>query len=217
MSCDCDLITNAPVVETLTAVKFTGTQWLRTDYYPNANTEFTMVCKFTSNANTNSSSAVAGGVSPYFFYCAHDGDHRFSFYTGSYDIPYRFQIINDTKANIVDLKGFNTMSDFVVDRTTMEYKKVGSNMTFKFGTHSVTNLPLKTHTMATPMDIGYSAYFSAIFNRWDMTVYSLVIKENGNPVRNYVPVTRNGVPGLRDTVTGTFISSQTASALVAIS
>ena len=50
----------APVA--LTAIKLTGTQWLQTDYYPNAATEFEMELKLTANSYTNSLQSVGNGI-----------------------------------------------------------------------------------------------------------------------------------------------------------
>jgi hypothetical protein len=64
--------------------------------------------------------------------------------------------------------------------------------------------------------IGYSEYSSVIFNCFDLTIYSLKLYSGATLIREYLPVKRNGVTGLLDSVSGAFISSSTSTELVPI-
>ena len=76
-----------------------------------------------------------------------------------------------------------------------------------------------TPTMLSELEIGRgitNAYGTQIFNYYDLTIYELTISEGSTTVHHYLPKSLNGVPGLYDTVTNTFISSETSTELVAI-
>lgn len=78
----------------------------------------------------------------------------------------------------------------------------------------------KTTTMENPLMIGRGRTTNSaaddIFDYYKLTIYRLTITEGGTTVRNYVPATLGGVPGLHDTITGAFISSETSTPVVAI-
>lgn len=78
------------------------------------------------------------------------------------------------------------------------------------------HLPLKGTTMSNALMIGRSRAGN-IYNCFDLVIYELKIKENGSIVHDWVPKLKNGsTPGLYDTVTDTFISSETSTELVAV-
>jgi hypothetical protein len=67
--------------------------------------------------------------------------------------------------------------------------------------------------------IGKHTTSDTIYCRFDWVIYELKITEGGTVVRDYVPRTRNGIPGLLDvSASGSheFISSETNDELVAI-
>ena len=189
-------------------VKLTGTQWLQTDYYPNANTEFELVCKFTDKGNTSLNNG-------YFLTCANNSDT-----TEKFQIAFsqnKWQLWYTAKNNPNAQLNFSASADqanFVLDNSVLSFVKGASNGTFKFvpgGDESKAKsvqTTLMNYTMQNPLRIGRgNTYFFELF---ELTIYELTITENGTAVRHYVPKNVNGVPGLYDTVTDTFISSETS-------
>lgn len=211
-----------PVPVALTAIKLTGTQWLQTDYYPNPNTEFELDCLFEANTNTDTVDGASANLSPYFLTCEHESDNRFNFQTGGVDaagrhMAYRIACYNNTLSARTEIDFANNYSNFV-NRSILYYKKSGSNMNLTFqGVSASPAAPLKGNTMQSKLAIGYSYYFQKMFTRFNLSIYGFKIIENGTVVRNYVPAELNGVPGLHDTITDSFISSQTAADVIPIS
>lgn len=216
ISTEATLVANAPVYEDLRGVKLTGTQWLQTDYCPGPNTEFSLKCKFTENSNTSNSNY--GYQYTYFLCCPYDGNKRFSFYNGqagSNPTDIFGQIEDNTTTPRVVIG-----SNITLDNSFLNLVKGTSGCTLTFLAGGTTqynlSLPIKSTSMSQPMAIGYLFSQSAIYGVYDLTIYELIISENGVERRHYVPKTFNGVPGLYDTVTNTFISSETNDELVAI-
>ena len=70
--------------------------------------------------------------------------------------------------------------------------------------------------MQSPMRIGLSIT-DIIYSVFDLTIYELTFTEtNTDNNRHYIPKSKNGVPGLYETNTGAFISSETNDDLVAV-
>ena len=205
------VVVDVPV--SLAAVKLTGTQWLQTDYCPNANTEFEMELKFDSVNNFQTGKSV-------FLSCAKDGDYRWFVFNGT-DAGGKYQVaIQPETSSVASISYGSNQSAMLADHSILKYYKGGTNakLTFLSGgvTEQTTNAAVKTTTMAQPMAIGYSHLSNEPYANFELTIYRLTIKENGVTVRNYVPAKLGGVPGLHETVSGTFISSETSSELVAI-
>ena len=204
----------------LAAVKLTGTQWLQTDYCPGPNTEFSLKCKFTANSNTSNSNY--GYQYCYILSCPYDGNKRFSLQNDTNMVNKACLVSyteDNTTANSIEVSNAN----FVADNSILRLTKGQSNLalTFLAGGNTqeqggTATLPLKTTTMAQPLAIGYLFSQQAIYGRYDLTIYEFILSEGGIEKRHYVPKMRNGVPGLYDTKTGTFISSETNDELVAI-
>lgn len=211
-----------PVPVALTAIKLTGTQWLQTDYYPNPNTEFELDCLFEVNANTDIVGGASANLSPYFLTCEHEGDNRFNFQTGGVEVAgryeaYRIACYNNKVSTRTEIFFANNYSVFT-NRSILYYKKSGSNMSVTFqGSSADPAAPLKGNTMQSKLAIGYSYYYQKMFTRFNLSIYGFKVIENGTVVRNYVPAELNGVPGLHDTITDSFISSQTAADVIPIS
>ena len=225
ISTEATLVANKVTFEDLAGVKLTGTQWLQTDYYPNANTEFELRCRFIENSNSQLQEST--NVKGYIFSCpTNSGDgKKFTIYQFARDSRTQYNaygalLINDTSYNqaghtqvvqYLPVLGFN-YQDFLVDNLKMFYRKSSSNGVFGFnsgGTEQTVTTSLKSSTMESPMKIGINND-GVIYCRFDLVIYELKITENGNLVRDWVAKTRNGVPGLYDTVNNTFMSSETA-------
>lgn len=211
-----------PTYEDLTAVKLTGTQWLLTDYYPNANTEFEMVIKFTANENTQSAS-LQGWC---FLKCDNPtSDNKFVLYNGLAGSSgtaiygaYQIFIALDSRTASIDMK--TKRVEFEADQATLNYVIGTTNgtLTFNGGSIRSTTLVKKASTQLTPIQIGNDASKgdNGIYKSFDLTIYRFTITENGNTVRNWLPKSLNGEAGLYDTINDTFITSQTDTPLVAI-
>jgi len=220
ISTEATLVANKVTYEDLAAVKMTGTQWINTDYYPNANTEFEFEVKFTPNSHTSENPSGAY----YFLYCDNNTTDGKKFMM--WNIPnsagspiqiYSISFINESDAKYgTNWQQFNfgtaqDISKFTADHTKISYSIGSKNGTLSFVNDSVSmslDTSKKTSTMEVPVRIGKTG--SRIYNAFDLTIYGLKFVENGTTVRNYVPMKRNGVPGLYDTVTGAFFSSETA-------
>lgn len=206
-----------PVV--IGGIKLTGTQWLKTDYCPGPNTEFSLKCKFTENSNTNSSGYDYTHC--YFLCCPYDGNYRFSFYNGQAgDNPNRFLAANENNSSSQQL--FVGSSAMQTDESYLNLVKGASSFTLEFLAGGVTptqytaTLPLKTTTMPQPLEIGHLSSKTSgegIYGVYYLTIYELKIYEGGRTddylVRHYVPRTIDNVPGLYDLKTHGFISSET--------
>jgi hypothetical protein len=214
-----------PTPEEITAVKFTGSQWLKTDYFPNPNTEFELDCQFVANSHTTQSGFTPDGPCPYFLSCEHEGNNRFNFQVGSQEnnnnqTAYRIACYNNTVNTRSEIVAFNASANHsgMTVRSTLAYSKLASSMSMTFnGASSYSTVPLKENTMLSELAICHSYYFDAQFNSFDLIVYRFKIIENGVIVRDYKPVTLDGVPGLYDYVNNNFISSETNVELVPIS
>lgn len=205
----------------LTAIKLTGTQWLQTDYYPNADTEFEMELKLSENGYTNSVKSVGNG---FFLLRASNeaGSNRFDLNHGNGSNADLWKLVMHIDGNIAETGNYtlNNHTLFTADHTIIKLVKTSSTQaTFYFAGTATTAMPLKSGTAALPLAIGYNYQFEnngPIYKAFDLTIYRLTITENGSTVRNYVPVTYQGVPGLYDEVNDRFISSKTESELVAV-
>lgn len=205
----------------LAAVKLTGSQWLQTDYYPNANTEFELECQFATNANSYHG---ATGIGKHFLRAGNNTNPTKYFYfmvattiTTTTKTTIEALVEGDNNNMILDIPA----SDFFVDHSIFKYEVGTSNNYIKFqaggtGTVRTGTIDKKTSTMVNPLVIGLNTYNNLMFEFFDLTIYRFTIKENGVNVRNYVPRSVCGVPGLYDTVTGAFISSETSTDVVAI-
>jgi hypothetical protein len=204
------VVVAAPV--DLAAIKLTGSQWLKTDYYPNALTEFELECKFATNGNSYSSASGIGFV----FLVSKTSNSKYFYHLIA-------RTTTTTTTTVIESlvegdAGNMTMNvpaaSFFADHSVYKYEVGTSNNTIKWivnGSEVASkSISKKTTTMPDPMLIGYATHNDTIFSIFDLTIYRLTIKENGVNVRNYVPKIVGGVPGLYDTITDTFISSETS-------
>jgi hypothetical protein len=224
------LVANKVVYEDLAGVKLTGTQWLQTDYKPNAKTQFVLNCDFDANSNSDNPSA-----NYHILNCPNNtGDgKRFLMYNGLYTNNYQGEctlyFINESSlyngaeqaANMQRLTFAESTSDktaFLSDGAVISYsfQSGASSGTIQMVAGGVTKshaTSLKGSIMENALAIGVNADKTKIYNLFDLTIHSFIITEDGDEVRHWVPKMKNGtIPGLYDTKNGTFMSSETAKA-----
>lgn len=214
-----DLAVDYVTYEALGAVGLRGSQWIQTDYIANPNTNIKLVTKFTPNSNTRQTGTIGcvfdsrkNGtrvVSAYFGGNSAEnnaGTYLLNFATdggvvkGSYYQQMRFFTAANTPDNTFCNKG------------TLNY----SGTSASFNNKSIT-IVRQTTTADHGMTIGINDVADAApMNAFDVDIYSLEITESGTTVRNYVPIKKSGVPGLYDTVHGTFHSSETDTPLAEV-
>lgn len=205
----------------LAAIKLTGSQWLETDYYPNSLTEFELEAKFTANTNTDVANASNMRV---FIGCRPNGSNPQEYFTIYNTSAYANRAYGMEMLNKADVSGQaiteNMSSLLTVDHSVIKY--TNGLLTFDPGGAGTNiksvSLQTKTAAMIYPLNLGINRQASTdvIYGKFDLTIYRLTIKENNVVVRNYLPKSYLGVPGLYDTVNGVFISSKTSDEVVAI-
>lgn len=222
----------------LDGVKFTGTQWIGTDYYPNPKTEFALELTFEPNSNTevvnnNIAKIILGckaNSSPTSYFVFYNintssaNDHR----------AYIIQILNEGDVSNQNLFAANSvggtypsaasMQKMTTPHSILRYT-VGSSayhLAFEPGgvpdsnnsDYTSTNLQKKTSTMTYPLGIGERpGHTDSPYARFNLTVHRLTITEDGVAVRDYVPRIKGGKVGLLDIATngtGLFLTSETA-------
>jgi hypothetical protein len=215
------VVVEAETPVALTAVKLTGTQWLQTDYYPNADTEFEMELKLSENGYTNSIQSVGNGL--FLLRASNEaGSNRWDLNNGNVTSKDLWKLVMHLDRNIVETgnETLNNHTLFTADHTIIKLVKTSSTQaTFYFAGIAIGAMSLKSGTTTLPLAIGYNYQAEnngPIYRAFDLTIYRLTITENGSPVRKYVPADFGGVPGLYDEINSEFISSKTQSELVAI-
>lgn len=215
----------------LSAIKLTGSQWLQTDYEPNANTEFEleiMLAGFAGGSTVQpifdcevDEDEISSLPDPHVFRCyfvATDG----ILFANEFSVtnPYTRAIQKVSRAAVDGVKGIIKYVKGAVTGTASN--GVQSGGIFSCGSASV-ETSLKSSTMKYPLKIGHGrgrkTDSNVITSFTAFTIYRLTITEGGVTVRNYVPATLNGIPGLYETTgngTKRFLSSETSTPVVAI-
>lgn len=209
-----------PAPATLAAVKFTGTQWLQTDYVPNPNTEFDLDCKLEVNANTDVRKSFEDGYCAYLLHCASYNGNVFFFSTSgelANSSSYNILTKNNVSADDIGTQRlvFEQNTAAMLQRGTLKYEKDNGAMRLSFNNVSV-NLGLKSGSQNSGLAICRHVTQNVTMNRWNLYIYEFTIKENGSIVKHWVPHMKNGIAGLLDTVSGAFISSETSTELEAV-
>jgi hypothetical protein len=196
-----------PSYTALNYIKFTASQWILTDYYPKPNSNVIIDMQFEANGNANGGTGMGNA------WLGTYGDEqtsRFSANFGGSANQYNeiFYWMQGGYVSQVWLQKY----DNLYNRSTWTY--LNNVVTFQ-GISTTTET--KTGTCQYPLIFGRRAGTSGvIFNRHNIKVYSLIIKENDVTLHEYYPKQRDsdGVNGLYDIVTDTFITSQTATNLI---
>lgn len=208
------LVANPATIENLAAVKLTGTQWMQTDYYPQANTRFELDCKFIKNGYSSTGTGTNRGK----FLGCDNGASVFYFNNGAY-----YAMSNNTN-KVFSLYAW----------TEHPYSEGGQIYSHDYGTeqafckrgvinYSNGSISFLGSTWATetrvstsehPLCIGY--FNGEIYGNFDLEIYELKIYNGTTLVYDFKPVSKDGVYGLLDAASGTFISSQTNSPLIPI-
>ena len=205
------IIDSSAVVQ-LTGVKFTGTQWLETDYKANPKTEFILKCRLETNSitnvldNVNRKNWILGGNDAqgcYELYHVSQGSNA------PYNLAFSLNTLGLT--NSVNSNANNMLADPLI----IQYSKTAGKLT---AGNDSTSVAAKTGNntgnlriccrLTNGEDICYSRFY--------MTIYEFSIIEDGVNVRHYIPMRRFGSPGLYDTVTGSFLTSKTNDPLVEV-
>ncbi len=226
ISTEATLVANKVVLEDLAGVKLTGTQWLQTDYKPNAATEFVLNCKFSENSMTRV--YPNNDLGTIFHSNKNSGDGKsFKLYFGSAASNYltgtfMLQFVNESSIMNGSIyqqimysdSPSSNQTNFCADNSVVSYSIQTSNGLLQFSNAATTksvNTSKKSSAMENDMKIGYDG--TNIMKVFDLTIYELKIIEGGTVVRDWVPKKKNGVTGLLDIATngtGTFLSSETA-------
>ena len=206
-------VVNKVTYEDLAGVKLTGTQWMQTDYCPNENTEFEIDCRLFVNDRTS----VAGDYGKFVFRSSNAaGNNRYDMNFGNPadTATARYNVIfhPDNGVASIAMLAYPYSEELLADHLILKYTIGATNGTFSVngGTEKTATAAKKTGTTAFAAAIGYDIMTQKAFGSYDIIIYRFTFKENGVNVRNYVPKMKGGVPGLYDTVTGAFISSETA-------
>lgn len=209
--------------EALAAVGLRGTQWVETDYIANSNTDIKMVAQFTPNANTRQTGTYGwlidsrvGGLGVVGLYFGSNG-------TGNNAGTYNLNVATDGNvvygSNYQQLKyhtnnnpdsSFCNKGTFLYSGTSASFS--GTNVTTKSCT-----IVRQTRTADTGMVFGKKNTDDGLpVNAFDVDIYGIEITEGATTVRNFIPLKKDGVPGLYDTVNGTFHPSASGTDLAEI-
>lgn len=196
-----------PSYTELNYIKFTGSQWILTDYYPNPNSNVIIDMQFEANGNADGGTGMGNA------------------WIGTYgsEPASRFYANFGGSANQYNEIFYWMQGGYVSQIWSQKYNNFYNRSIWTYLNNVVTfqgiskTTETKTGTCQYPLIFGRGAGTSGIvFNRHNLYVYSLTIKENNVTLHQYLPKQRDsdGVNGLYDTVTHTFITSQTATNLV---
>ena len=186
-------------------IKFTGSQWILTDYYPNPKTHLMIDMQFEANGN-----AGVGNGGNQWIGCYNNTVGNFSANFGAQGGQYG-QIFYWFENPYVSAIWSGNYGNDVYNRSTFTY--LNNKVTFQ-GIN--TNTETKTTTQDGYLMIGINQRLTTIFNRHNLKIFSMKIYEDNVLLHEYYPKQRNndGVNGLYDIVTDTFITSQTETNLV---
>lgn len=205
-------ISDSSVIFPLTGVKFTGTQWLETDYKANTKTEFILRCKLETNSitdvldNVNRKNWILGGNDA-------QGCYELYHISQGSGAPYNlvFSINSLSSSNTINSNANNMLADPLI----IQYNKTDGRLTAGTASTSVT---AKTGNNSANLRIccRLTSGEDVCYSRFYLTIYEFTIIEDGENVRHYIPMRRFGSPGLYDTVTGSFLTSRTNDPLVEV-
>ena len=194
----------------LAAVKFTKQQYVETDIHPGPNTRLEIDMKFDGelvipDKVTKDVNFIGGGSDS-----SYNPAKTFSANTRSTTSEPGIIIYSETTDTnctlIIPLASFKNRSTLIINNVSHQALFNGVSGT----------LPTKSTTMPGKMKFGSNSSGAKPFGYADIILYSLKHYENNVLTHEYLPQSRNGVAGLYDTVTNTFISSSTAVALEAV-
>lgn len=200
ISTEATLVANKLTYENLAAVKFTNTQWINTGISVGPSTSMQLDIEFLNTFGPMT-------ATPTFLSTSNRG---FAFNVAGPDngLPAR------PEKMFFWIQGVKVEHDYssgLYARGIISYSP--GNISF-LGFSSTTET--KT-TTSTNLAIGYGwNKTDPIFNYQHFLVYGIKFYEGGTLTHDFKPYKRNGVVGLLDTETGTFISSQTSSPLVPV-
>lgn len=219
-----DLSVEYVTYEALSAVGLRGSQWMETDYIANTNTNIKMVAQFTPNANTRLSgtepylfdSRVSGGGGVLSVYFGNNG-------TGNDAGTYNLNVATDgsvVKGSYYQQLKYhtpNTPDSSFCNKGTFLYSGTSASFSGENITTKSCNIVRQTRTADAGMVIGKKATDDGLpVNAFDVDIYGIEITEGNTAVRNFIPIKKDGVPGLYDTINGTFHPSASGTRLAEI-
>ena len=194
-------VTPVSTYTSLSYIKFTGSQWILTDYHPNPKTHLVIDMQFENNGN------LYNGTGNQWIGCYNNTVGAFlSNFGGNasqyYQLFYWFE------------------KPYVSSTWTASYGSIFNRSTFTYLNNKVTfqGVNTTTETKTTTQDgcltLGVNETITTIFDRHNLKIFSMKIYEDNVLLHEYLPKTDGTNNGLYDTVTDTFITSQTATNLV---
>ena len=194
-----------PSYTALNYIKFTGSQWILTDYCPNPKTHLVIDMQFEANGN-----AGVGNGGNQWIGCYNNTVGNFSANFGG-GVGQYGQIFYWFENPYVSAMWNGDYGNNVYNRSTFTY--LNNKVTFQ-GIN--TNTETKTTTQDGYLTIGINNSLTTVFNRHNLKIFSMKIYEDNVLLHEYYPKQRNsdGVNGLHDIVTDTFITSQTETNLI---
>ena len=195
----------------LSAVKLTGTQWMQTDYYPNPNTRFEFDCKFIKNTY---SSTGTGSNSGFFLMCKDtSASSVFCFNNGQY---FSGQTGNQVFSIYAWVEHPYTNNGPIYNHVYLNEQAFCQRGVMSYSNGSISFLgstwttETRTSVSDHPLCIGYNPNNGGIYGNFDLEIYELKIYNGTTLVYDFKPVSKNGIAGLFDDASGTFLSSETA-------
>lgn len=216
--------------ELLDSVETDGRQWAKSSSKINtAVTKVEMDVQFSANGNTastastgcgilssystNTPSAMADGILAFYSGSAGAGNTA-----GSYAITFITNGSNKYNNVLQQLKFHNPNSPDAtfLQRSIISFTPGTSNATVAFNGKSA-NAGKADATSVSDTYIGLKPHTAddVPFNKFNMKIYNIKFTENQIVVHNFVPVLREDVAGLYDTVTDEFIVSETGTDFIA--
>lgn len=192
-----------PSYTALNYIKFTGSQWILTDYCPNPKTHLVIDMQFEDNGNAN-----VGNGGNQWIGCYNNtvGAFRSNFGDNPWQYSHLFYWFEKPYVSTAWSREYGSN---VYNRSTFTY--LNNKVTFQ-GLDTTTET--KTTTQDGCLTLGVNETITTIFNRHNLKIFSMKIYEDNVLLHEYLPKTDGTNNGLYDTVTDTFITSQTATNLV---
>ena len=216
--------------ELLDSVETDGRQWAKSSSKINtAVTKVEMDVQFSTNGNTTSTASTGCGILSSYSTDTPSSmaDAILAFYSGqagagntagSYAITFITNGSNKYNNVLQQLKFHqpNSPDATFLQRSIISFTPGASNATVAFNGNSATAGKADA-TSVSDTYIGLKPHTAddVPFNKFNMKIYNIKFTENQIVVHNFVPVLREDVAGLYDTVTDEFIVSETGTDFIA--
>lgn len=190
ISFGCDLIANVRDYDAITAIKFTGTQWMNLGFPVDAQTKIELDIQFVDDSTQASTSST-------FFSCEPSDSILLSAnQRGNNDACIMFWV-NSGYSELDFSGGQNAFARGI--------------MTYYSGFFGYNGKSTTTETLSatkTSFLLGYSSSSQKIYDRFPMVIWGVKVWEGNTLTHNFVPAKKNNVIGLYDTVESEFIAPE---------